>query len=224
MNNLCRNRRWKFRLRDPQFLQLVVQMWALIEQQLFGDFDRNLSGTDVVASDGIKYIVTHSGDWNCRGETFTAICGSSIPSLAKSAICRHTARTTHWPMRSIRPESFATRMNSFGIKRPRTGCCQRNNASSPTYCALDASTMGWNSRKNSFLSSAERKSDSTPALNCAIWLSWGEKKQWQLRPFDLASYIARSARRSSSSAELPSCGISAIPILAPIICSDPPIR
>ena len=56
-----------------------------------------------------------------------------------------------------------------------------------------------------------------------MWFIWGEKKQKQFRPDDFASYIARSARRSSSSGEVPSSGIIATPMLAPISCSTPPI-
>jgi hypothetical protein len=46
-------------------------------------------------------------------------------------------------MEIIRPVSSATGMNSAGYTRPRSGCSQRTNASSPASSPDMFDTLGW---------------------------------------------------------------------------------
>ena len=63
---------------------------------------------------------------NCTGERLTDIC-----SAGQAARLRQAVRSTHSPSATISPVSSATRMNSPGGTRPRSGWCQRTSASTP---------------------------------------------------------------------------------------------
>ncbi len=66
-----------------------------------------------------------------------------MPMRSHSASCNSTVCITHWSIWRTTPRSSAIGTNSDGVIMPRTGCCQRNSASTATMRPLRISTLGW---------------------------------------------------------------------------------
>ena len=60
-----------------------------------------------------------------------------------SRICWQAWCITHSPIGTIKPISSAIEINSWGETKPRSGCCQRINASKPTNLPVTKETIGW---------------------------------------------------------------------------------
>ena len=122
----------------------------------------------------------------------------------------------------MRPVSSASGMNSSGGMRPRPGWFQRTRASTETVWPVARSTIGWYwttssrcsiARSSSALRSRRRTIESRIA---------GVKTAWRRRPPSLASYMATSASRSSSSACVRACRFVAMPMLRLTLSSSSP--
>ena len=87
---------------------------------------------------------TKSGCWTSRAETLTH---SDVPIGMRPARCQlpacwHASRRTQEPIGRMAPFSSAISMNSPGVMRPRSGCCQRTRASRPTTRLVPSSMIG----------------------------------------------------------------------------------
>jgi hypothetical protein len=154
-----------------------------------------------------------AGSSRCIAEMLTASGTSSGSRPRRRARIRQAWRITSRPSGTTSPLSSHTRMNSPGSSRPRAGCCQRTSASSALTPPLARSISGWISSRNCPPSSASRSSASTRARRRTSSSRPGRKKRAALRPAALASYMARSALRSSASGSMPSSGAIATPTL-----------
>ena len=120
---------------------------------------------------------------------------SGRPSQRASS--RTPVRSTHCPIGSIKPVSSASGMNSAGEIMPRVGWFQRISASAPT--------TGRHCRPAAGSEAGIRPSAGLPQVRLErgarrpAALHLGSKKRTLARPAAFASYIARSARLSSSS-------------------------
>ncbi len=88
-----------------------------------------------------------SGRVSWSAVTFTHSRGGRM--VVPDAISCHVrasataVRSTQRPTCSDRPAASATGMNCAGLSRPRSGCCQRRNASIAGTDPLRRSTSGW---------------------------------------------------------------------------------
>jgi hypothetical protein len=73
----------------------------------------------------------------------TAIDIGRNPRRCQAAFCAQACFKTQRPIGTISPVSSASGMNCIGGSTPRSGCVQRNSASTPVICLLAMSTFGW---------------------------------------------------------------------------------
>ncbi len=118
------------------------------------------------------------------------------------------------PSSLIRSVSSASSMKRSGSSRPRRGWCQRASASTAQLRPLPSSTSGWKCGLMSPLAMASRSSPTSACRATSASYMPGEKIAQRARPPALAAYIARSALRRSSPAELAPELASATPMLA----------
>jgi hypothetical protein len=82
-------------------------------------------------------------DANCNAETFTATRTGANPASAHKQAWRQACGRTQCPIGTINPDSSAMGTNFSGWIRPRSGCCQRINASTPLISPVFSAILGW---------------------------------------------------------------------------------
>ena len=88
-------------------------------------------------------IIRSCSSWRLETFTLTVKPDESPILLTHSAAWVQARASTHRPICRIRPDSSAMGMNSSGGTRPRSGCCQRTRASTPTVWPVSMATTGW---------------------------------------------------------------------------------
>ncbi|MNT16342.1 hypothetical protein D3C72_1514410 [compost metagenome] len=101
------------------------------------------AGGKPVSSSTSAIVATRFGSLNWRADRFTARRKVSSPAACQRFTCAHASRMTQAPIGTIRPVSSASAMKRCGATMPRSGCCQRSSASTPTMRPLAKSTCGW---------------------------------------------------------------------------------
>lgn len=146
-------------------------------------------------------------DSSCLAAMLTLTDGASKPSSWLHVVAvRPTSISTQRPMLVISPDSSAIETKPPGGTMPRVGCAQRMSASNPFTRPDSMRTSGWNSRKNSFRSSAVRRSVSSSSHCIASVCIDGSIVRTHPLPDAFAAYMAASAFRSTPSASSSMCG------------------
>ena len=128
------------------------------------------------------------------------------------------------PSSLIRSVSSASSMKRSGSSRPRRGWCQRASASTAQLRPLPRSSSGWKYGWMRPCAMPSRRSSTSAWRASSASCMPGEKIAQRDRPPALAVYIARSALRSSSSAEATPPLASATPMLARTRMARPSTR
>ena len=182
------------------------------------------SGGSPLSASSRRKTCRKPGLRNWRAETFTPMYGSSPPAAAcHSHAARNPVANTHSPIAVMSPDSSATSMNWSGGRSPRTGCCQRSNASNPTTRPSPSPMIGWYSRRNSSSAIARSNAARSSSRAISVVLIHGSYRRHCRLPAPLAAYNAMSALRSRSWA-VSASAVVATPTLAAQTISSSPIR
>ena len=125
--------------------------------------------------------------WNCAGDLLTLIWNAGWCKARQRLACAAACWNTQSPMSMMSPLDSAIGMNSAGLIRPRSGCCQRISASALWIAPLRRSTMGWYTTRNCCSAKPWRRSLARRTRFCAASCRAGVKKLKRLRPAPLAT-------------------------------------
>ena len=162
-----------------------------------------------------------SWSWWLLMFTLSVIPARSTPARRSSAAWATASCSTHRPSGTMRPlrSAVATMAAVSGLD----GCWwrQRSRASAPVSAPLATASRGWRWMASSWCSMAWRRSPSSDIARLASRSMRRSNTRWATPPACLAEYMARSARRNSSSASSAPGLARAIPMLADMrtICS-----
>ncbi|MDQ1678394.1 MAG: hypothetical protein QOC93_3538 [Actinomycetota bacterium] len=159
-----------------------------------------------------------------RAERFTAI-GSRSPSARQEEDTSSARSSTYRENGRTRSVCSTIGTNSAGAIEPRRGCSQRISASAPIGAPEARSIDGWRCRTSWSGRSSAARSSAARASRSRLPASRDTSYPATARPDRLASYIATSARRSSSAVSHPSpgaTGVSATPTPASTVMATPP--
>jgi MFS family permease len=107
------------------------QLGGVAEQHALGELEAQPLGLQLRFGEHALDLLDEIPLRNCIAERFTATGSFGRPASCHARFCRHAWRSTHAPMRMMRPRCSATGMNSPGSMKPPPSCGQRMSASMP---------------------------------------------------------------------------------------------